>query len=63
MENLARHIIRASFSQERMNYIQEESRVLYRSKDGKNEVDSFLIKVFLSRDHGVKAGFAIDAQI
>jgi len=35
MENLARYIIRASFSQERMTYIQEESKVLYQSKDGK----------------------------
>ena len=37
MENLARQIIRASFSQERMTYIPDESRVLCRSKDGKNE--------------------------
>jgi hypothetical protein len=37
MANLARYIIRASFSQERMTYIPEESRVLYRSKDGKKE--------------------------
>ena len=37
MENLARYIIRASFSQERMSYIPEESKVLYRSKDGKRE--------------------------
>jgi len=37
MENLARYIIRASFSQERMTYIQEESKVLYQSKDGKKE--------------------------
>lgn len=45
MENLARYIIRASFSQERMTpyhvrgrlYILEESKVLYRSKDGKKE--------------------------
>jgi len=37
MENLARYIIRASFSQERMTYIPEESNVLYRSKDGKKE--------------------------
>jgi hypothetical protein len=36
IENLARYIIRASFSQEKMTYIPEESRVLYRSKDGKN---------------------------
>ncbi len=36
-ENLARYIIRASFSQERMTYIPEESRVIYQSKDGKEE--------------------------
>jgi hypothetical protein len=37
MENLARYVVRASFSQERMTYIPEESRVLYRSKDGHKE--------------------------
>ena len=37
MENLARYIIRASFSQERMTYIAEESKVIYQSKDGKDE--------------------------
>jgi len=37
MENLARYIIRASFSQERMTYISEESKVVYKSKDGKDE--------------------------
>ncbi len=37
MENLARYIIRASFSQERMTYIPEESRVIYQSKNGKEE--------------------------
>lgn len=37
MENLARYIIRASFSQERMTYIPDESEVIYRSKDGKEE--------------------------
>jgi len=35
MENLARYIIRASFSQERMTYIPEECRVIYQAKDGK----------------------------
>ncbi|MCF8083149.1 MAG: transposase [Deltaproteobacteria bacterium] len=34
MENLARYIIRASFSRERMTYIPEESKVVYRSRDG-----------------------------
>ena len=37
MENLARNIIRASFSQERMTYIPEKSEVVYQSKDGKEE--------------------------
>ncbi len=37
MENLARYIIRASFSQERMTYIPEESKVIHQSKDGKDE--------------------------
>ena len=31
-ENLARDIIRASFSQERMTYFSEDSKVVYRSK-------------------------------
>ena len=37
MENLARYIIRASFSQERMTYIPKESKVVYQSKDDKEE--------------------------
>ena len=37
MENLARYIIRASFSQERMTYIPDESKVICRAKHGKNE--------------------------
>jgi len=36
-ENLARYIIQASFSQERMTYLPEESKVIYESKDGKEE--------------------------
>jgi len=34
MENLARYIIRASFSQERMTYMREESKVIYKAKKG-----------------------------
>jgi hypothetical protein len=34
MENLARYIIRASFSQERMQYLEEPSKVVYRAKEG-----------------------------
>ena len=37
MENLARYIIRASFSQERMTYIREECNVIYKSKDGRQQ--------------------------
>jgi len=37
MENLARYVIRASFSQERMTYSPQDSKVVYRSKDGKEE--------------------------
>jgi hypothetical protein len=36
-ENLARYIIRASFSQERMTYIREESKVIYKSKHGRQQ--------------------------
>jgi hypothetical protein len=35
MENLARYIIRASFSQEKMTHVPEESKVIYKSRDGK----------------------------
>jgi len=35
MENLARYIIRASFSQEQMQYLDQEGKVVYTSKDGK----------------------------
>ena len=34
MENLARYIIRASFSQERMQYLDQEGTVVYTSKNG-----------------------------
>lgn len=40
MENLARYVIRASFSQERMTYLAESGQVEYRSKDG-NETKVF----------------------
>ena len=35
MENLARYIIQASFSQERMQYLDQEGKVVYTSKDKK----------------------------
>jgi hypothetical protein len=35
MENLARTIIRASFSQERMQYLDQEGKVVYAAKDGR----------------------------
>jgi hypothetical protein len=34
MENLARYIIRASSSQERMQYLADPSKVVNRAKDG-----------------------------
>jgi len=37
MENLARYIIRASFSQERMRYLEKEGTVIYRSRDSKEQ--------------------------
>jgi len=37
MENLARYSIRAFFSQERMIYLPEESRIIYRYKDSRQE--------------------------
>jgi len=37
MENPARYVVRASFSQERMNYIPKESKVVYRSKEWKTK--------------------------
>jgi hypothetical protein len=36
METLARYIIRASFSQERMQYLADEGTVIYSGKDGKD---------------------------
>jgi hypothetical protein len=35
MENLARYIIRASFSQERMKYLDQERKIAYIFKDGR----------------------------
>jgi hypothetical protein len=35
IENLARYIIRASFSRERMQYLDQEAKVVYTSKNGK----------------------------
>jgi len=39
MENLARYIIRASFSQERMQYPDQEGEVVYTSKGSKGTKD------------------------
>ena len=36
MENLARYIIRASFSQERMQYLDQEGKAVYTAKNGKS---------------------------
>jgi hypothetical protein len=40
MENISRYIIRASFSTERLNYISESSKVIYKSKTG-NDTKEF----------------------
>ena len=37
MENLARYIIRASFSQERLDYDARTATVVYKSKDGRRQ--------------------------
>ncbi len=36
MQNPARYIIRTSFSQERMQYLDQEATVVYKAKDGKD---------------------------
>ena len=41
-ENLARYIIRASFSQERMKYYPDEAKVTYESKYGKEIFNAFI---------------------
>jgi hypothetical protein len=41
-ENLARYIIRASFSQERMTHVPEMSQVIYAFKDGFVVIHSFI---------------------
>jgi RNase P protein component len=48
MKNLARHIIRASFSQERMQYLDQEAKVVYASKacSGPRSGDGKSTKVF-----------------
>jgi hypothetical protein len=35
MENLSHYIIRAAFSQERMTYLRDESKVIYKAKKGR----------------------------
>jgi hypothetical protein len=40
MEHLARCIIRTSFSLERMTYMPNEPKMVYRAKDGKDEKTS-----------------------
>ena len=47
MENLARYIIRASFSQDRMTYLDKEGKVIYTAKDKKTS-KSFLALEWLA---------------
>ena len=49
-ENLARYIFRASFFQERMTYLPEESKVIWESKDGKEEKVFDIIQRILAID-------------
>jgi len=44
MESVAICIIRTSFSQERLTYLPEEARIIYRSKDNRQE------KIFYALD-------------
>ncbi len=37
LENLAAYLIRSSFSQQRMEYLPDQAKVVYRSKDGKEK--------------------------
>ena len=37
LENLAAYLIRSSFSQQRMEYLPDQAKVAYRSKDGKEK--------------------------
>jgi Putative transposase len=37
LENIARYVVRASFSQKRMTYVPDQAKVIYRSKDGKSD--------------------------
>ena len=43
IENLARYILRASFSQERMTYLAEKSMVIYQSKDAKKKRPCYVV--------------------
>jgi len=47
MENIARYIIRASFSQERMKYVSEASKVMYKSENG-NDTKEFAVLDFIA---------------
>ena len=68
MENLARYIIRASFSQERMTYLRDESKVIYKAKKG-GETKTFAALEWLaamfptggSRWSGTMAGLVMSA--
>jgi hypothetical protein len=51
IESLARYIIRASFSQERMQYLDQEGKVVNTSKDGKTS-KSFPAMERLVQYHG-----------
>ena len=57
MKNLSRYIIQASFSQERMTYLSKNSKMIYESKDGKEE------KVFDALDWLLAMGSDITERV
>jgi hypothetical protein len=54
MENLARYMIRASFSQERMQSLDQEGKVIYTTKD-KKTADS----IYPFHDHGHRTPYFV----
>jgi hypothetical protein len=51
IDNLARHIIRASFSQERVTYVPDESKVIYQSKFAPRNAQKDLAEKLLDAIH------------
>jgi predicted dinucleotide-utilizing enzyme len=60
---MARYITRASFSQERMRYLEQDGTVVYRSKDGKDQ-KTFPTMEWLAatRSHNTYATLAVQIK-